>query len=294
MATTGNPKPLMTAPVLVSRCPVFSPSIKGGATDWQVKTLYGTASVKGNLTQIHRNILDAVFGYALATKPMHTGALEILTDPYVIATKTGSSRDYMWLKAKLHDMKVADVDIEEANGLRHHGGIVSEWREAKRRVAMPGGALKGDRPLLAITISAAWMRLHNETLTVSYRDLIPAISELQSGVLQALVRYCLTHRVLNKQLDAVLIEIGAIDATTKKENPRRYERVRKAVFQAELSRFGIVIKNEIVFYKQHAEVRFRNPSDTNCAGPDTTCAASDTICAASLENQELQELSYDS
>lgn len=288
MATTGNENLLMTAPVLASRCPTFAPSLKEGMTDWSISTVYGTASVKGNLTQIHRNILDAIFGFALAKKPMHTGALEILIDPYTIATKTGSSRDYKWLKSKLKDMKEASVDIVDASGLHHHGGIVSEWREANRRVAMPGGALRGDRPLLAITISGAWMRIFNSTLTVGYRDLIQSIAELDSGVLQALVRYCLTHRELNKELDEILREIGAIDTNA---NKRKHERARKTVIDADLSDFGIRVRNGIVFYKQHSDVRFKNPtSDTICAESDTICAASDTICAVPQENQEPQAL----
>jgi len=286
MKKTG--KNMMTAPALASRCPVFAPSIKSGMTDWNITTIYGTASVRGKLTQIHRNILDAIFGFALAIDQMQTGAMEILVDPFVIATQTGSSRDYKWLESKLADMKAADVKIVDAEGLPHRGGIVSEWRVSKRRVAMPGGALQGDRALLAITISAAWMRLYNNSLTVGYRDLIKPIAELETGVLQALVRYCLTHRELNKKLDDILTEIGAIGPTT---GLRKHERARKSVIDADLSKFGIKVKNEIVFYKKHADVRFRNPSsDTICAEPDTICAEPDTICAGSQDIQERQAL----
>ena len=291
MKRTGNAN-LMTAPVLASRCPVFSPTIKGGSLDWQIETVYGKASVKGKLTQIHRNLLDAIFGFALEVDRMHTGAMEILVDPYTIATKTGSSRDYAWLRSKLHDMKVADVDIVDVNGIPHHGGIVSEWRISTRKVPLPpGGKASGARVLLAITISAAWMRLYNSTLTVGYRDLISKVAELQSGVLQALVRYCLTQRELNKEMDEVLREIGAIYATTKKENPRKYERVRKTVFDADLSLFGIVIRNEIVFYKQHAVVRFKNPPTQSERMTTPPVRWDDTTCAGTQENQELQELS---
>ena len=279
MKKTGSQ--LMTAPVLVSRCPVFAPSIKQGRTEWSLPTPWGSASVRGNITQIHRNILDAIFAYALDTKPMSTGAIEVLVDPYVIATKTGSSRDYQWLQRKLHDLKIADVEIIDEHGLRHSGGIVSEWREANRRVPMPGGALHGDRPLLAITISAAWMRLYSSALTVSYRELLPAIAVLRHGVLQALVRFCITHRVLNMPLDNALRYIKAIDDKTTK---RQYYLTRKIVIDADLKQFGIEIQNNVVLYKQHELVRFKNPeSDVICADSDAICAASDVICAGLQE-----------
>lgn len=251
---TGNQ--MMTAPVLASRCPVFAPSIRQGMTDWSIETPFAIATVKGKLTQIHRNLLDAACAFAIDYRTLENGALEVLVDPYTIATKTGSSRDYKWLESKLHDMKVADVDIVDLkNDLRHHGGIVSEWREAKRRVPMPGGKLTGDRPLLAITISAAWMRIYSSTLTVQYKDLIESIARLPSGVQQALVRYCLTNRELNKQLESVLVEIGAITPATSR---RQRFAILKEIREANLSFFGIEIRNDIVFYKQHKSVTFKN------------------------------------
>lgn len=289
---TGKTQSLMTAPVLASRFPVFAPSIRQGKMDWHVKTKWGTAFVTGDITQIHRGILDAIFAHAIDSKVLNTGAIEILFDPFVITKVTHSSRDYQWLAGRdnsiFRDMQVAIVEIVEKNGNRHVGGIISEWRESKRHASMPGGVLTGDRALLAVTISAAWMRLYNSTLTVDYRDLIPAISSLKSGVLQALVRFCLTHRNMNMQLDDILGYIGAVDETTQE---RTIQRVIKAVCEADLSKFGIQVKNRIVFYKQHASVRFKNRvADTTCAGSDANCAANDTTCAGIQEFQELQEL----
>lgn len=260
---TGKRNELMTAPVIASRTPVFAPSLKGGMTNWRISSVYGTASVKGKLTQVHRNILDAMFAFAIKTRELGNGALEMLVDPYTITKETGSSRDYKWLKAKLHDMKQADVEIIDASGLQHFGGIVSEWREANVRVPMPGGALNGERPLLAVTISSVWMRLYNVKLTVSYKELIRDIAEQPSGVLQSLIRYCLTQRELNKKLDTLLEEIGAITSSTSRS--QRFE-IKKQVKAADLTGFGIEIKNEVVFYKQHPKVFFRNPEQQDKGG----------------------------
>jgi hypothetical protein len=297
----ANGKNLMTIPVLANRCPVFAPSIKAGKTNWSVTTPYGSVSVMGDITQTHHNILDAIFGFALDSRTFQSGAVEVLVDPFIVTSKTGSCRDYKWLDSVLEDMKKSMVRLKDNNGGEHVGGIVSEWRKTKEKgvvVPLPGGCMKGVRTLLAVTISAAWMRLYNTTLTVGYRDLIPAISALKSGVAQALVRFCLTHRVVNMKLDEVLQHIGAIEETTKQANPRKYNRVHKIVAEADLTLFGIEIKNRVVTYRQHDLVRFKNGNqdticageDTICAGEDTICAGEDTICAASQEFQERQEL----
>jgi len=78
MLKTGKPI-LMTAPVLASRCPAFAPSIRQGKTEWSVDTPWGNASVTGELTQIHRNVLDAIFAHAIAIDTSAAnGAIEIL------------------------------------------------------------------------------------------------------------------------------------------------------------------------------------------------------------------------
>lgn len=256
LSKTGKNQ-LMTSPVLASRCPAFAPSIRQGKLDWSVTTPWGCARVNGELTQTHRNILDAIFASAIDTKDGTDGAIQILFDPFVIADMTGSSRDYKWLDSIFSDMKKADVHLhDKVLGLKMWGGIVSEWRESPRRVPMPGGALKGDRPLMAVTISAVWMKMYSSTLTVNYSKLIPAIASLPSGVLQSLTRFCLTHRELNMKLDEVLHHIGAIDESISRS--QGFD-IRKRAREADLSEFGITIEDDIVRYKQHDKVHFRNP-----------------------------------
>ena len=270
---TGK-KRLMTAPVITSRCGIFSPTIRQGKTNWSGNSRWAEVVVKGEITQIHRGVLDAIFGYALDSRILETGEVEILFDPYQIAKVTGSSRDYKWLASKINksifkdlgDVMVCVKDID--TGVTYTGGIVSDWRSANVRKSMPGGALTGHRLLMSVTISAVWMRLHLDIMCVEYRELMPAISRLKAGVLQALVRFCLTHCVLNMKLEEVLRHIGAIDDKTSK---RTCQRLIKIVNESDLSVFGILIKNNIVFYMQHDQVKFKNPSgDSNCAVRDTT------------------------
>lgn len=260
MSKTGNNANLMTAPAQASRVPIFCPSLKAGRTEWEGETPWGTASVRGRLTQTHRNVLDSIFAFAIDFDEMDNGAMEVLVDPYTIAKVTGSSRDYEWLASKrkdsiLSDLRHADVNVTLKDGTWYSGGIVSEWRESTRMVDLPGGALKGKRPLLAVTISAAWMQLYKKTLSVGYRDLLPAIAALPSGAQQALVRFCITHQQLNMKLDEAMQHIGAVTQTT---SPRRRREVLKDVRDADLRAFGISIDDDTVYYSQHSSVRCRS------------------------------------
>jgi len=248
---------LMTSPVLASRLPVFYPSLKKGKTDWHVKNVYGEVKVSGNLTQIHRNLLDAIFAFSIKTREFENGSMELLVDPFQITSITKSDRHHEWLLEKLYEMKMANVELTDAKGLRHWGGIVSEWREANISKSLPGGAMTGERKFYAITISSVWMRLYKTSLTVNYKEFIGEISSLKSGVLQAIARHCLTHQELNKKLDELLMELGAINETTSRT--RKYE-ISKEVRDADLSKFGITIKNDVVFYKKQESVKFLNGS----------------------------------
>jgi hypothetical protein len=79
----------------------------------------------------------------------------------------------------------------------------------------------------------------------------------------------------------VLRYIKAIDDKT---NKRQYYLIRKIVIDADLKQFEIEIKNNVVLYKQHELVRFKNPdSDVICADSDAICAVSDVICAGFQE-----------
>lgn len=282
-------KNIVTASVLSSRIPIFSPSLSFGKTNWSVETRYGKVSVSGSLTQIHRNILDATFEFALDMRMMENGAVQILFDPFIITKITASSRDYKWLKSIFSDLKLAKVTITNSVGYEYgrEAEIVSEIDWSHRQVRMPSGKLKkvgelnGFRKMMVVTISSFWMKIHRESLGVSYGPLIHDISMLKSGVLQALVRHCITHRELNVNLEKILTELGALDEKTSRA--KRY-RVLKTVREADLSIFGINIKNDNVFYKQHKLVRFKNPESlTSCAENLTPCAVNLTSCAGSQE-----------
>lgn len=257
------------APVITSRLPIFAPSLKRvDVTYWESSTAWGKVTVNGKLTQIHRGIIDAIFAFAIDSRQLSTGALELLVDPYKITKATGSDRHRFWIIGKLRDMQQASVTIE-AKGLLHGGAIVAEWREANRKVPLPGGVLNGERPLLAVTITAVWMRIYNWSVAVRYRNLMPAIEALHSGAGRALARFCITHNQVSLPLQEALSIIRAIRPNMTDRAIRKVRAEVRADSEG-LTTLGIKILNEMVIYHKHPEVSFSSVKSQQNAEPIST------------------------
>lgn len=227
------------APAVLSRCPVFQPRFKNlrtGAAVWE--TPWARVTVTGRLGGIHRKVLDAIFATALKTKRIEGGAQMMVIDPYRVAKLIGISKSHPgWLLSILRDMQSADVIIEDKiTGLRHWAHIVSEMWESKRRAAMPGGALTGDRPLYVVTISSGWMKIFDTSMIIKYRNVLPVLSRIESGAVHALALHILTHSGGSFDAENVLSIVGAITPDTSDRHHRRLlqEIVKEAARLAQL------------------------------------------------------------
>jgi len=276
VSPTGCKQTRTSALVIHSRVPVFWPSLRrSGGMEWTWETPWGTVSLSTKhrgLTGQHRRILDALFAYALDTHRLDTGAMVLLVDPYRVdqATNGGGTT---WLRSLLEDLKHADVIIQERNGTRWCGSIVSEWKEAKATRQLPGGALIGERQLWAITISAAWMHAFDNSLVVQYRELLPILHGLRCGAAYALALMVLTHRECSMQLADALRHVMAIrlDMTDRARRKVIGEVMKEA---GQLSKLGIEVQGGIVRYHQHPSVRFSRStsagSEPVSPGPEPT------------------------
>jgi len=279
------------APAIISRVPVFAPSLRAVTkTKWEAETSWGQVKVEGRLGGIHRRILDSMFAYALANKALPGGTMALLADPYrIMRGIRTASNDHKWLLNRLEEMRTAKIQIT-AGGLIHVGGIISEYREAKRRAKMPGGDLQWsnarhcvDRPLLTVIFSAAWMRIYDITLVVSYRNLLPKLHAIKSGPAYAIALFCITHRTSCGQSIVKLLEIVR---AIRPDMTDRSKRKAKAAVEDEkeaLAEIGIILKNGFVWYKQHPQVRFHGvkskvEAEPICPAPEPICPAPEPIC----------------
>ena len=116
------------APVLISRVPVFEPTFRRSARSAQTTvwtTAWGTVSVQGRLTEMHRKILDAIFGYRLNAHRLETGAQAFLIDPYTVENAARGAHNPGWLRGMLQDMIASRVTIDSNTGMHDDGTIIS-------------------------------------------------------------------------------------------------------------------------------------------------------------------------
>ncbi len=259
---TGPPAGPVIAPAIISRVPTFQPTFRRGqprGMDDTFTTQFGTVRVAGRLTETHRKVLDAIFATAIEEYDMPTGAKAFLVDPYQLAKVANVNHKPAWLATLMRDMRHADVLIvDHKTGLEHHAGIVSEYRESPRRVQLPGGALHGDRPLMIVTISSAWMRIYRASLTVRYRSVLSIINQARHAATHALALHILTNTQYSRALAQSLTEIGAWRDDMSDRGRRKV--VAEVLDEADLlNKLGITIDRGIVHYRQHHMVHFSNP-----------------------------------
>lgn len=254
------------APAIISRVPVFQPSFKRLALATMThETPWGTVTVQGRLGGVHRKVLDAIFADNIKAHRLDTGACAFLIDPYRIEKTANIAANPRWLLGIFEDMRQARVELfDKITGLRHWAGILSEYHESPRaRAHLPGGALTGDRPLYAVVISSAWMRVYDTSLIVKYKRLLPEINAIREGAVHAFVLHVLTHEAGIFRVDEALAHIGAFRAGTSDRHRRRI----RAALVAESDRLealGIHIYTGpgdklMASYHPRPEVHFQNP-----------------------------------
>ena len=209
------------APAIVSRAPVFQPffrNVKAGT--FTGETAWATTTVTGRLGGIHRKVLDAMFANPVTYRDLSNGTREMVIDPYRTAKTAGVAVGKPdWLRTILRDMERAKVTlVDKQTRLCHEAHILADVWDPKDRVKQPGGALVGDRPLFGVTVSAEWMGLLSTSLVVKYRNVLPTLSQIQSGVVHAAALHVLTHSGGSFDVDKLLTIIGV---TASKERRRR-------------------------------------------------------------------------
>jgi len=199
------------APALLSRVPLFDPTFRRAiASTVTAETPWGRVKRVGRITETHRKILDALFATALDRHCLATGAMALLIDPYRVSKVAHVAHNPQWLRRMLLELRVVEITLETPAGARYTGGIISELYESPTRRDMPGGALRGDRPLWVVTISAAWMRMYDAEIVVKYRNILPVLNGLTSGAVHALALHILSHSGSGVyDVESVLHYVGA-------------------------------------------------------------------------------------
>lgn len=238
------------------------------------KNNHAEVSVKGRLlTQIHRNILDAIFSYYEPARTNNDGSVSYAFTLHSLMKHLGDkhARNHSWLRDRLDDMMMVVLITKTIDGWTNHSHILSNHRYSEK-----ASNRNGD-PLYVVTFDPYFLNYLRYDLHVHTEKLTPQILDLKHAQTQALVRYLISHTETNKALDEVLTTIGVFrDDIT--DRGKRY--LQAAILQESeaLERdFGIVFKKMSngklgVFYKQHGTIWFEQPNPEKLGLPPIDAA----------------------
>ncbi|MGO9612364.1 MAG: hypothetical protein ACLPX5_04965 [Dissulfurispiraceae bacterium] len=249
--------------VTQGRVPIFLPVKQTDQKlDLEVTNIWGKCVIRGcRLTQVHRNILDCIFTYHRHFYKEGDGAVAFLVNPYQLLQKLGvSPTNHTWLAKKLDELHNTIV-ITETSKWKIHSGIVRKHAYSKivdnRRAAT---RTKFGNKLYFIVFEAEYMQFFSNDMNVHSQRLTSLILSLRHAVTQAFVRFCLTHRELNMKIDKVLQSIHSFQPTMTENAKNKIRRKIESEAGKLESDFAIKIKNGIVYYGQHRDVWFQNPT----------------------------------
>lgn len=181
--------------VTQSRIAIFAPTIRARADHHAIiKNSWGEVEVSGDLNQLHRSILDFLISHEglnwerkeeagkLYVRFPHTGMLRLL------GYNAPGSDGKKWLEDQFEKLRKARFRVTTSKG--HINSTANVGIIEKHAHAFVGDICVG----YGVVISAEYMWFYRTDVhchTEQYTDKIVAI---RSGALQAVIRFCLSHK----------------------------------------------------------------------------------------------------
>jgi hypothetical protein len=245
--------------VSVVRSAMFAPTLKRNRNKGQDIIFQNSwASLKvpskyNHLTQTHLNILDLIFANATESIKLLNGELVLKFNVWKILKALGQTGyNYEWLKDKLDDLQTT-LTILKTKDYELHETIIHfhKWTKTPNDNIQKKGFTKDKNEfgnLYGVCFNSSFVKFFNIDVNLNYVKILPDILALPSGVLQAFVRFCISHDKLNMKLTDILINIRAIDNIISE---RTKERIIKGINDNSnilFEKFKIQIKDGIVYY----------------------------------------------
>lgn len=205
-------------PRSVCRLPVF-------CSQNQTKTTYGTVEVmSGNLTQTHRDILEAIAVVGKRGEYKDGTRTFYVFTPYEVLKFLGHRhlKHHKWLIQKLADMRSVNIQftyLTQRHQITMVGGILdyfawsSKLKRPKKRPTAFG------ENYFVIVFSEPFSSIFRQDMIIYTKpEVVKAIIQIPSDQVKALVRFVLSHEQLYMSLDDLLRHMGLIlsDRTRRK------------------------------------------------------------------------------
>lgn len=217
-------KRLPVTTVHQSRLQLFQPTRRPKDIKKSIVTPWGTLEVKGKLGQLHACFIESLFYHAEDRRFLEDGRIQLLIDPYAIRlAMNGDGGEYsysgMWVIAKDIMHSVLDMYIKTSR-MRICGHILESIEESNSTKENPFSS--EERSMWRVTVSKEFASLMLNDLALHYDP--KAISKLNHGVSQAIVRFIKTHKDQPNggwTMDYLIEAVGAGGTYTIMKNRRR-------------------------------------------------------------------------
>ncbi|MHB8571242.1 MAG: hypothetical protein ACYC97_13735 [Metallibacterium sp.] len=245
--------------VTQSRVSIFAPSRRSqGVRTVHVANAWGDADVTGDLNQIHRSILDYLIGHAgWLRRRLRNGSLDVAFAPRELLRLLGhrhpGQSNVTWLETMFEDLRIARFRATVRGGaggeinLTKNVGIVTEYADARTAA--------GEYLGYGVTISGPYMGYYEADLPCHTENLTAHISSIDSGAVQAIVHFLLSHSGGYTCAPGDLFAVLGIDGRGRRYRARRDLR---AYAEHLADRFSVTVDlpAERIHYARRPEVWF--------------------------------------
>lgn len=173
-------------------------------------------SIDSPLTQTHKNFLEVLTSSLVPYYSVAGGPPTFVFTRYWGADELGMGDHYEQLDAMIKYLQKALITVtvgaaggthSESEGIITRAGKITNPEAMATELGIP---VKGTHELRYVRLSEHYMRAFAADDTLRYPTLVRKIVELSHPVLQALVRYAMSHRTLNHALLDTKLDDGAI------------------------------------------------------------------------------------
>ena len=219
-----------------------------------ISVVWGEALITGSLGQAHASVVEAIFYNAEKTTMLDEGRVEIIVDPYKVRMSVGGGKkcSYETLDKRIDEVMTALINLTiyatNQSVKAHIIEKVTLTPKAKKHNPLintgpdkiTGLNKSKDRMMWSVIISKEFMDLIRNDLALHY-DPLP-ISQLKTGVAQAITRLIFTHSKKNQPnggwiIDNLIIAVGAEQFMRERRRDIREDTVN-------LEKIGIIVDGD--------------------------------------------------
>ncbi|GAQ94518.1 hypothetical protein TAGGR_1702 [Thermodesulfovibrio aggregans] len=247
-------KPVST--VHQQRLPLFCKKTK-------FETIFGNIELSKELSQTHKDILDAMATCSIKKGKTLEGRMFIVFDIREVLKFLGHKKitHHKWLSQKLDDMMSTIIKLQYTKNDRIykiHSNIINKfgYSEKFKKENIKEGTF-GEGCYYVVVFSEEFTKLYEHD-TVIYLDkqTIKAIVDVSSDFVKSVIRFCMSHQQCNMKLEDIMYYLGYENISERHKQRLKAEILKYKNYLEE--NFNIIVKQEknqiTIFYKSNLSV----------------------------------------